>query len=396
MNPLPLCSLLLTGLLAHLPQEQSSAPGELFDRVVSTLESRFYDKGFRTSVLPQLALKYRPFALQAGGLNQERQVIHDLLARIPTSHLGLHSQATYRDLLDELANRPHPTFGVVLVERNEAYYVASVLEGGSAAMAGLLRGDRVLEVDEVPVEWSPRLDWRGDDAALPDPPEHFLVCRDEGDAVSLLVERTPGVRMGLRLEGAEYCAFEASQAGARVIEQGGRRFGYVHFWYIPFAGTTRLLTRLAREDFRNCDGLILDLRGHGGSAGAVFLLVSALSGDNPVWTRPFVALIDRGTRSAKEVLAYELKKNHAGILVGEKTAGAVIPATFQEVGSDTVLMFPSFTLGRFTKILEGQGVEPDVEASDSLPFAAGADPILYRGVEVLLDAVSGPAGKRRS
>jgi len=356
--------------------------------VVSTLENRFYDEGFRTGVLPGLAEKYRPFALHAASLDQERQVIHDLLARIPTSHLGLHSLATYHDLLDELSNRPHPTFGTVLVERDESFFVASVLEGSPAAKAGLLRGDRVLEVDGVPVEWSSRLDWRGDDAPLPDPPEHFLVCHDESDAVSLLVERTPGVQMGFRLQAAAYFALEASRAGARVIEHRGRRFGYVHFWYIPFTGTTKLLTRLVHEDFRDCDGLILDLRGHGGSAGAVFLLVSALSGDRAVWTRPFVALIDRGTRSAKEVLAYELKKKHAGILVGEKTAGAVIPATFQEVGSDTVLMFPSFTLGRFTEILEGHGVEPDVEAADALPFAAGADPILDRGVEVLSESVS--------
>ena len=93
---------------------------------------------------------------------------------------------------------------------------------------------------------------------------------------------------------------------------------------------------------------------------------------------PLVALTDAGTRSAKEVIAHEIRRRDIGMLVGEPTAGAVIPATFQPVSHDAVLMFPSFTLGRYTKQLEGQPVTPDVSVPDDL--RTPVDEILEGGI----------------
>jgi carboxyl-terminal processing protease len=113
-----------------------------------------------------------------------------------------------------------------------------------------------------------------------------------------------------------------------------------------------------------------------------------------VWRRPLVALVDGGTRSAKEVIADRLLEMTAAVVVGEQTAGAVIPATFEEVGGGAVLMFPSTRLGAYTEKLEGVGVSPDVEVRDRLPFSAGADPILEEGTRVLRELCGvGAAGR---
>jgi C-terminal processing protease CtpA/Prc len=88
------------------------------------------------------------------------------------------------------------------------------------------------------------------------------------------------------------------------------------------------------------------------------------------------------------VFAWEFKERDIGKVVGEKTAGAVIPATFVPVGEDMVLMFPSFRLPKYTNILEGIGVTPDVAVRDDIPYAQGADPILEAGIKTLLNAPS--------
>jgi C-terminal processing protease CtpA/Prc len=142
------------------------------------------------------------------------------------------------------------------------------------------------------------------------------------------------------------------------------------------SGPGRLLRDAVTEDFAACDGLVVDLRGRGGSTLTVTSLLAVVQWANREWGRPIVFLIDHGTRSAKEVFAHEVKRQGLGTLIGQTTAGAVVPATFESVGHGMVLMYPAFSLGRYTRILEGRGVVPDVEIEDAGPYSAGRDPIL--------------------
>ncbi len=101
------------------------------------------------------------------------------------------------------------------------------------------------------------------------------------------------------------------------------------------------------------------------------------------WGKPVVALIDGNSRSAKDILAYELKERQLATLVGERSAGAVIPAMFAEVGPETYLMFPARKLDPYTDLLEGQGVEPHV-AVETPDVPEPGDPILDAGWSVAL------------
>ncbi len=84
---------------------------------------------------------------------------------------------------------------------------------------------------------------------------------------------------------------------------------------------------------------------------------------------------------AKEVIAYEMKARNIALVVGEGTAGAVIPASFTDVGFDTMLMYPTFRMGKYTDAIEGIGVEPDVLVKDAGPYSHGADPLLEAAIE---------------
>lgn len=354
----------------------------LFDGVAGILRRQFFDAEFRRGPLAELERRYRDLAESAESLGEERGIVQRFLSQIPISHLALYSRPTHDRLMAELACRSGATFGFQLTRLGDDFFVDKVLEGGPASDSGLARGDRVLEIDGVPPSASPRLDWRSDDAALPDPPLHGMLC-EIGEEVELLVERRSGERSRGSVVARSYSACEASAASAEVIDVEGtdgteiHRIGYVHLWFVASPATGDLVSELVSGSFADCDGLLLDLRGRGGNGNEVARLTGLLS---RLWARPVILLTDRGTRSAKELIAHRMQSSGAALVVGERTAGAVIPASFRRIGSEAVLMFPRTTLGQFTDILEGSGVEPDIEISDRLAYAAGSDPIREAGV----------------
>jgi carboxyl-terminal processing protease len=356
----------------------AAQPATIFDNVVAILRDRYYDKKFREEKLPALVEKFRPTPGSPSDLVSQRRAADKLLSHIPASHLGLLSEESFHYLVAELSGQPQPTFGFQVVRIKDDYFTAFVLEGGPAATAGIQPWERLVSIDGTPISDSPRLDWAQKDAYLPvdrDPPIHLILGRTD-EEVTITLERAPGEQRIIKIKARLYSALEGARASVRTIEMDGRRVGYVHFWFIHSSGVVEMLRELIADQFADADGLILDLRGRGGN-GVVVPDILELLAD---WKRPIVALTDRQSRSAKDALAYEFKQRHLATLVGELTAGAVIPASFAQVGEKTMLMFPSFTLGEYTEKLELKGgVAPDVLVERGGPYSAGADPIFERG-----------------
>jgi len=126
--------------------------------------------------------------------------------------------------------------------------------------------------------------------------------------------------------------------------------------------------------------MVIDLRGRGGSASEVTRIIDVVDKYRKRTGKPVVALADRQSRSGKDLLVYEFKQRGIRI-VGEASAGAVIPATFADVGFDSVLMFPSFRLPKYSDLLELKPIPPDVLVERAGVFAAGQDPILDAGLD---------------
>lgn len=369
--------LLSLSSLAAPPKAQAGyEPGQLFAAVTEAIATSYYDRAFREGQWPDLVARYAHAAQTASTVDEERAVIDGLLQHVPASHLALYSKATYDQLLRELSRRDAPTFGFELEQRAGRFFVIGLLEGGPAMRAGVRRGDRVLAIDGVLPGASARLDRSSDDAHLPDPPRHLILGAAD-DRIELdLQRRADAAPITVAVTCASYSAWRATQASVDVREHAGRRIGYVHYWFVHLGGIHHHFARLLREDFATCDACILDLRGRGGDGMAAGPLVETVRKAG----KPVIALIDAGSRSAKEVIAYRLQQEQVATLVGEHTARAVIPASFRRVGKADVLMFPTFTLGKFTEAIEGIGIEPDVLQADALPYAAGDDPILRAGL----------------
>jgi carboxyl-terminal processing protease len=370
------------GLLRNGPALARTS-GPLFDNVIAVLGERYFDEEFRTTALPALTARYRLRAERASTIAAQRQVVHDLLSEVPASHLGLLSRKAFDAVIGDLRGDPYPTPGFQLIGFDGGFYAGFVLEGGPAARAGLLPGDVVRSIDGVPTAQSPRLEWRSDDAFIKDdrdPPVH-LVHASRGERLALTVERQPGELLKFEVPVEDYSALQAARASVRTIAAGDVTVGLVHFWFVHLSGVPQLLQESFDGPLRQAQALIVDLRGRGGSYLEIAKILEVLRGDLARNRRPIVALVDRQSRSGKDILAYELKQNRLARLVGEPSAGAVIPATFADVGHDTILMFPAGRLPRYTEVLEFKPVQPDVPVERAGPFAAGRDSILDAGIQ---------------
>ena len=101
------------------------------------------------------------------------------------------------------------------------------------------------------------------------------------------------------------------------------------------------------------------------------------------WRKPVAMLINGGTRSGKEVLAYGFKEYRLGELVGVRTEGAVLAATAFLIGDEGLLLLAVEDVLVDGQRLEGVGVAPTIEVPFDLRYAAGSDPQLERAVQIL-------------
>jgi carboxyl-terminal processing protease len=362
----------------------------IFDAVVATLSERHFDRTFCEERLPAIAAALRPDADDPAGI--QLQVARHLLEQVPSSHTALLSRAAYDRFEVEVLGHERPTLGMVLVAIDGRYFVDELYAGGPASLAGIRRGDEVCTVDGVPVAVSPRLDWRDDDAWLRGPASHELLVA-EAETVGLRL-RGPRAERDVELSVTRYGGLAASRSSIRCVGLRGGEVVYLRLHHVYHEQTAEVLDE-AFSRHTEAAGLLLDLRGRGGSALECRRVLDRLANAERAGLR-IVALVDRRTRSAKEILALGLQRGNLGVVVGEQTAGAVLPASYVPVAAEAVLMLPERRLGRLTEILEGRGVKPDWPVADVVPPAVGRDPILWeamQAMEYLLEDRSDSAGR---
>ena len=101
------------------------------------------------------------------------------------------------------------------------------------------------------------------------------------------------------------------------------------------------------------------------------------------WHKPFYLLINAGSRSGKEMVAFAVQKHKLGTLVGQRTARAVLSGRCFLLPDQSLLYLAVEDALVDGERLEGRGVKPDVEVADTLPFANGADPQLEKAIELV-------------
>ena len=383
--------------------DPAQADTKVFDEVWRLVERKFYDSNLNGLDWKAVGDKHRKDYAAAMNDAERSAAINAMLSELDASHSHHFTQdeTAYYDLADifsyhlrhdlrrHLGSRTvrYPGIGIMTKEIGGKTFVSAVLPGLPADKAGVLLGDEIISADGKPFG----------------PVASF---RDKvGETVALKVRRTldaPAMTIEVRptmIEPDE--AFEqALTDSARIIESNGRRIGYVHVW--SYAGQrfqNALVDLLASGKLKDADALIWDLRdGWGGAhpryldifnSNAPVLKLTARDGESGYrgyhWRKPVALLINKGTRSGKEVLTYGFKKYGHGPVIGERTAGALLAGTAFILSDGSLLILAVEDASVDGERLEGVGVAPTVPVEFDIRYAAGKDPQIEKAVELLAD-----------
>jgi C-terminal processing protease CtpA/Prc len=389
---------------ASQPDEAPAASHQAdFDQVWELVRDRFYDPRLNGLDWQEQRVRFRPDAASASSREDAAVVINAMLGKLGASHTRYYTaeDPAYYQLADifvgALEHRglervfprgevSYPGIGVFTEADNQGRtFVTGVIEGAPAHAAGVLLGDEIVSADNRP--FRPVGSFRG----------------KVGSPVSLEIRRASGAAsIAISVSPADLHPNEMFLRGlkesARVIATDKARIGYVHVWsYASRRIQSALEDLMSDGPLKDADALVWDLRGGWGGAQPQYLdlfnpraptmQVKGRNGETGFvgvkWRKPVAALINEGTRSGKEVLAYGFKEYRLGELVGHRTEGAVLAATAFLIGDDGLLLLAVEDVLVDGQRLEGVGVTPTIEVPFDSRYAAGGDPQLDRAVQVL-------------
>ena len=396
------------------PAARAQDFGPLFDGVVEKIGKHFWDKDRLAAIgWDKRAAEARPSVVEAPTVDEAARRINVLLGELRMSHTGLLTpdDVEYYVLMAVFGGASMPQeefegrfwgagvtyaglghFSTVIDGR---HFIDAVLEGSSAARAGLKLGDEIVDVDGAPYH----------------PIRSFK--RKVGRQARVIIRRVqdgPTQKIPIKVMSiAPLHAFrDATRASARVIERDGRRIGYVHVWASVGDDSANALrdalstlgvnTSGRGEQPPPLDGLIVDMRGKiGGTAPTAGRYLDLLDPRGPLLgsrdssraSRALrgrtAVLIDHRTRSTGELFVHSYKRERQGPLIGTRTAGAVSAASAYALPGGNLLYVAVSGLEVDGEVLEGPGVAPDIEVERPIPYAEGADPVLDRAVDVLVN-----------
>ncbi len=402
--------LVLIGLhstLLPLVRADQKAQAAVFDQVWETINENFFDPKFNGVDWRSLRQKYESSARQAPSQEAFATVVNNMLAELQTSHTRFYipSEPAYYQILGIFQRNAdiqrqlkkifpqgkieYSGIGIVTQSLNQQTFISAVLDGSPAAQAGLQVGDRILSVDGRPF--------------------HAVqsFANKVGQRVIMQVQRTPTQQQEITVTPKRLDAtgmfLEAQKASTTVINRDGRKIGYTHVW--SYAGDQyqeQLESDLIYGPLRDADVLLLDLRdGWGGAPITALniynnrdLSITSIPRNGKryrtfaQWHKPVVMLVNGGSRSAKEILAFGFQQYKIGPVVGTKTAGAVVAGRpFFMADNSLLYVAVADVYLNGDRRLEGQGVTPDVVVPFALEFAQGADPQKERAIEVALETL---------
>ncbi len=450
LPPMRILTTLLLGILGaacgtHKQPATQLEPGtsvETFDAAWRIVYETHFDTTFNG--VDWLALKdeLRPEAEAAQDVHDLRVVIREMLDRLGQSHFVLipreavesSDSAEDQDLGGDIGDA-----GLDIRLIDEMVLVSRVDSGGPAETTGVEPGWVVLSIDDHDMDELLEV-------ARDSPEERSLEARVwvrvtahlsgstgsvkrvqflDGEGAKQTVEIALGPNPGSPVRFGNFPTF-FNRFHSRRVASDGVEVGVIWFnnWMVP------AIARVDRavNEFRELDGIVVDLRGNTGGLGAMVMGVAGhfyevrtplgtmqtrrneleffanprLSDRAGNRVRPFVGplaiLTDEITASASEMFAGGMQTTGRVRVFGETTMGAVLPAVTDLLPSGDVLYH---ALGDFTTVngesLEGVGVIPDERVTLSRDdLLAGRDPFLraaLRWIEEQGRSGSSPVGR---
>ena len=414
--------LLTTGLVsaqtaAVIAPELPQLRLDTFNKVWNTVNEKHYDSTFNGVDWSKVRVEYLP-KVQAAKSDQEfHAVLRQMLAELKLSHFNIFPPVpAAADGTDSAG-----VVGIDIVWLDGVPVVERIQKGSPAESAGLLPGYVIRSIDGIKIEERIRPVREGlEKRAIGDGLRRMYLER----AVEAMLSGKAGTKVSVEyfdgedrprnkeLERRLY-AGEMSQPLGHFPKQPvifesrllPENIGYIRFnmWVIPQAAKIRAAVR----GFSNADGIIFDLRGNPGgvgglAGGAAGLLTDKQLDLGSMRTRggqmnliaypqsdPFlgkvVILSDHGTGSTSELFAAGLQELGRAKVIGDTTAGAVLPSVFEVLPTGWTFQYVISDYRSPKNILiEGRGVQPDAKViTTRADLLAGRDPQLEAAIKVI-------------
>jgi carboxyl-terminal processing protease len=409
--------IILSPILLKNSLAKDSQYSATLNEVWQEVDENFFDPKFNGVDWKQKRQEYESRVKQAQSIEEASGVINQMLSELNTSHTRFYNklEPAYYQLLGIFDSRgfrkeinkvfpdgkiDYPGIGIFTKDINGKTFISAILDGSPAAKAGLKVGDAVMAVDGKPYQ----------------PIQSFVNKADQ--QVKLSIQRTADSKSPEEITvvpknlDPNTLFLEAMRTSVKIIERGNalrtssgaesdrKKIGYVHIW--SYAGDQYqqlLVNEIAYGKLSDADALILDLRDGWGGADPNYLniftekvpILTRIGRDGVKreldfqWRKPVVMLVNNGSRSGKEILAYGFQKHKLGKVIGTKTAGAVVGGSPFLLKDGNLLYLAVIDVLVDGERLEGKGVIPDIEVPFPLEYAQGKDPQLEKAVEVILE-----------
>jgi carboxyl-terminal processing protease len=378
---------------------------KILDRVLSTLQKRFYAPEKLNEDWQTAVERHRPLIEGASTADSFEQAMTDLLAELHASHLGFFHRSARRASSRAALSA---TYLADDTEYGKRWIFQDVHEGGAASIAGIAPGDILLSVggrDIIPPEHPAFIMGQQTNVEIvgPDSAKHMVIVD---------VARPKGKKLHF---------IEPTLVEALHIDD---QLGYLKIAMFPGLVGVEVANEISRslETLGTIDSLIIDLRGNTGGGIGALRVMSLLTPDRkPVgfalernrvtanleaekqhfrrfhnipaskralWLlavqygsammtkkpivleteglgrRTFhgriVLLVNRHTASAAEMIVAFARENGLATIAGEPTAGKLLSATSVKVGEGYRLALPTGAYYTWQgSVLEGTPIAPD-------------------------------------
>jgi carboxyl-terminal processing protease len=363
---------------------------ETLEKAWNTINDTYYDTTFNGVNWKEVKTKYERLLTEV----KTNQDLTDLLNRMVGELKVSHLKVIPPDRLRIMGNIPNDLskIGTVTIDLrmtdNSEIVVTNVNEKSTAERAGIRKGYVIKKVDgktieEIVDEHKKRggFNLRDEIVAVRAVTTKLggnvdkkvsLTVIDESDKEKTVEVERQSMGLGGNLSGG--ITFESKELNDDV--------GYIRF--NRFMGDLPNKFESAIKKFKDKKAVIIDLRGNPGGIGNHTTAIAAMldkekrslgssqyrynkqefafEGNDKSYKGKVLILIDELSGSSSEVFAGGMQANSRATIIGQNSAGAVLPSTTQLLPYGGVLQF---AVGDFKtpngKTLEGKGVVPDVE-----------------------------------
>lgn len=423
---------LLAGCATKTPEpvlapEQRATNVESFDHVWTTIRDKHFDASLNGVDWDAARAEFRPQVEQAATMPAARAVMQAMIERLGQSHFGIIPAQVYLEIQKWESGGGAGVTGIEPCVVDGLALVWRVRPGSPADRAGVRPGWVIVAVADRKVA---DVVARVSEAFNASPLRELLLNRAVRDGMMGEVGQTLAIEF---LDGDDRpvkCDLELTAPEGKLARIGNLpathlRFeaqplddnmGYMTFniWLDP----AELMPRMqqAITEFKNADGVILDLRGNPGGIGGMAMGVAGMFVDQggqhlgtmstretnlnfvvipraEVYRGPLTILIDGGSASTTEIFAGGMKDLARARLFGTRTAGAALPSIIERLpnGDGFQYAFANY-VSAGGQPLEGQGVSPDVEVALSRrALLEGHDPVIDAAAAWIQEQRSGGA-----